>query len=1291
MLYGTFLKRLWYIKEAFFSWDQFFTEMSKNFDHFLAMQQQQSLDPTQSKSTVSKNYHDVPVSLIACNQKDPRNFRPLSVKLSLAIHNINGHLALDLTDGVGANPLPIGFTDRLALELDKTYAETKLQLYVNPVNIFLEDRMPRQYDKNLYQGHLCLSSVQLRGHAMFSDEQRVKTDTLEYAWLLEILLGDVTGAVTPIQAEQLVHGLEAFLTTLLENDFQLQPVFIDRIDPGLPYKYEVTRFSLDKVDLYLIESGTALNINLDPVRLSLCNSHTEEYAKCLSAIVGDLKLKFFVNEASRVDIESSTRTSTTLFSQKNQRHRKSATAFTSRSNTSLNQSISSLSSLNSSIRSQNTLIENNNKKKNTNLLRGDSSSTLIVNENYSNSRQKCFDSNDFNYWFEASSLSIGVIKFDLTLDSGNPVEQLKFLRLHDAKTKRLYFLWQQGEFDKRHQCGCYGDGCWYYSVFPTKENFEFFNLEKSISRKNKLYGDSLFFPGVHILESQPLMRNKYPMEHYIYDKSPFDDHLINEEFILNNNKSGRINSKKISSQLHHSLNAARPSFHRSISSISERFYKINEDNYFTASEEDDDDDDIDTLSDDDYSIDKDFDDSVSRQSNHKSFKSMNSKQSYFSTSNQQTNNNKNDDRTLTRNQQPNFNDVEAEAKMDLNFDIRRPILDSSLPKYCYLKHLSRAYVENWNKKCSYPYYEDFSGKNIRFVQRQKGISFSYDMNSNNDLNSNFDDSSCNSSSCNFSYKKSTSDDQSSSADSTDEIVKCRVNLKFSTLDCYITPLLLTGLSRFTNSLKYYKINPNSLITELEAKAHAHCAANSIIEAISKTQVSIKIPQIRLFSLQCGLAEGDKISNAFTNTLENPDQFITPTLFTIFINSIQTQLIDSPNRTSALFMINQIVTQFSRLYDEAKVQNNAQNKLKLSCIYSDDDSLLKNNLLLLPNLKSLLMYECAFDSISIKALKNGASVNAQNVSNRMSLCDFDITKIWFSFPEPPQSPKGKRKIPFTRFDWNLLSSVSPAVISWLCAVKNTLKPIKELIEWRSKRYLQIVAALVAGALNNREQLEREMNALQDFYNNRDIITKSKHNESRFSRHNNKSNLMMKKANPSDTIANFMKIYLNKSAYEMYKDPTCKLVNIMRNYLLYFSDDFNSDMNSNLIPESGQIKKGISEVLNTWSNNIITDEDRITNDEFKFFTEIREDRMFEYDQSSDEFQMMNLANENNHTNNSNNNTQDDGISKDGPSQESDIIVSIDDKNVVTSQIIRKESKSSLNKTDMVIFFKEFSFLF
>jgi len=52
-------------------------------------------------------------------------------------------------------------------------------------------------NQNLSQGHLSLSGFQLRGHAMFSGLDRPPDcETLEYAWLIEIQLGILTGRLT---------------------------------------------------------------------------------------------------------------------------------------------------------------------------------------------------------------------------------------------------------------------------------------------------------------------------------------------------------------------------------------------------------------------------------------------------------------------------------------------------------------------------------------------------------------------------------------------------------------------------------------------------------------------------------------------------------------------------------------------------------------------------------------------------------------------------------------------------------------------------------------------------------------------------------------------------------------------------------------------------------------------------------------------------------------------------------------------------------------------------------------
>lgn len=66
-------------------------------------------------------------------------------------------------------------------------------------------------NQNLSQGHLSLSGFQLRGHAMFSGLDRPPDcETLEYAWLVEIQLGILSGRLTMPQ----VSGTVALTTSI---------------------------------------------------------------------------------------------------------------------------------------------------------------------------------------------------------------------------------------------------------------------------------------------------------------------------------------------------------------------------------------------------------------------------------------------------------------------------------------------------------------------------------------------------------------------------------------------------------------------------------------------------------------------------------------------------------------------------------------------------------------------------------------------------------------------------------------------------------------------------------------------------------------------------------------------------------------------------------------------------------------------------------------------------------------------------------------------------------------------
>lgn len=59
---------------------------------------------------------------------------------------------------------------------------------------------------SLHEGHLALSGLQVRGHAMFSGEgMPLDHETLEYAWLVEAIVGNLTGRLTSPQVKNKIY------------------------------------------------------------------------------------------------------------------------------------------------------------------------------------------------------------------------------------------------------------------------------------------------------------------------------------------------------------------------------------------------------------------------------------------------------------------------------------------------------------------------------------------------------------------------------------------------------------------------------------------------------------------------------------------------------------------------------------------------------------------------------------------------------------------------------------------------------------------------------------------------------------------------------------------------------------------------------------------------------------------------------------------------------------------------------------------------------------------------------
>nr|XP_037285868.1 transmembrane protein KIAA1109 homolog [Rhipicephalus microplus] len=234
---------------------------------------------------------------------DPRCFRPLDVRATLIMHDMHGHLMKGCSEQ--EPPCPSLYLERLQLEISKSHRESQLQLLLSPLVAICPGDRP---------GHLALSSFQVRAQALFSGADRpLGSDTLEYAWLVELQAGDLTGRLTAPQVYDLVAGAELFVQQAQHNSAALVPpqgiihcqhdqpqAECSHAEPGCPcpvsdeLKYRMTRFSLDYVDISLEEASSSICFQLGPLKLTQCNLHSEQASTGISMQLGAVNVAQFL-------------------------------------------------------------------------------------------------------------------------------------------------------------------------------------------------------------------------------------------------------------------------------------------------------------------------------------------------------------------------------------------------------------------------------------------------------------------------------------------------------------------------------------------------------------------------------------------------------------------------------------------------------------------------------------------------------------------------------------------------------------------------------------------------------------------------------------------------------------------------------------------------------------------------------------------------------------------------------------------------------------------------------------
>ncbi|KAL0968995.1 hypothetical protein UPYG_G00220970 [Umbra pygmaea] len=457
ILYGPLLKALVSIKENYFGEDDMYTDF-----------EEVGSSPVLSSLSTPSTLGWSPLGLDD-DRKDaatvhPLALRPWDITVLINLYKVHGRLPMHC--GSDSPEGPSGFLDRLCFEMKKGYKETMLQLVLSPAHIFISDNYQRPTsDGVLRDGHLSLSGLQMRAHAMFSAQGLpLGTDTLEYAWLIDMQAGALTGRVTVPQLASVMEWGETYMFHVFSREFQLEQPKpsvmcqhgVDRRTceskmaclPGHcrtseELKYTMTRLSVDGVDLFIVEHSCAANIKTGAIRLANCNLHNQAVGEGISAMVQDIHIHQYMEQQ--------------------QPHTDGV-----RLGPSPGQGF------------------------------GLGQPPVLRR----------------SFWLEAGSVNFALITADVALAADHPAKyevQRQFLELHDAQTKRLWFLWpdENGRNKRsRNKCGCLG-GCRFYG--GTNTGLDFFRLEEmtpssssafSSAESDMSYGQSLLQPGDWIITKE---------------------------------------------------------------------------------------------------------------------------------------------------------------------------------------------------------------------------------------------------------------------------------------------------------------------------------------------------------------------------------------------------------------------------------------------------------------------------------------------------------------------------------------------------------------------------------------------------------------------------------------------------------------------------------------------------------------------------------------------------------------------------------------------------------------------
>ena len=150
-------------------------------------------------------------------------------------------------------------------------------------------------------------------------------------------------------------------------------------------------------------------------------------------------------------------------------------------------------------------------------------------------------------------------------------------------------------------------------------------------------------------------------------------------------------------------------------------------------------------------------------------------------------------------------------------------------------------------------------------------------------------------------------------------------------------------------------------------------------------------------------------------------------------------------------------------------------------------------------------------------------------------------VWFNFAAPPKTPISK-KIDFTKLDWNLLSTGSPAIDAWLNPINRVQNATSSVINSYNSRVGAIIASVMTEALEAQE-------------------------------------LHFAKSSKYEILTALAKT--------LKEDPSCQLCCVMLRYVKKKGlNEIESNLDPKIIPPLTHLRQGIVVLSRQWKNVIYT---------------------------------------------------------------------------------------------------------